>query len=60
MVNILQRYGWLSYIVILAIWLPTNAIAHGIDDDTRRFLVHNSGVQITPFLYIGAKHMITG
>jgi len=60
MVSILQRYGWLSYIVILAIWLPTDAIAHGVDDDTRRFLVQNTGVQIIPFLYIGAKHMITG
>ena len=60
MVSILQRYGWLSYIVILAIWLPSDAIAHGVDDDTRRFLVQNTGVQIIPFLYIGAKHMITG
>ena len=60
MVNMLKRYGWLIFIVILAIWLPTNAIAHGVDDDTRRFLEQNSGVQIIPFLYIGAKHMITG
>ncbi|MFK4754293.1 HupE/UreJ family protein [Oceanobacter antarcticus] len=36
------------------------ALAHGVDDNTRTFLQQNSGVQFVPFLYIGAKHMITG
>lgn len=36
------------------------AAAHGVDDNTRSFLQMNSGVQFIPFLYIGAKHMITG
>ncbi|PCJ45330.1 MAG: hypothetical protein COA99_05200, partial [Moraxellaceae bacterium] len=36
------------------------AFAHGVDDNTRAFLQQNTGTQITPFLYIGAKHMITG
>jgi len=34
--------------------------AHGVDDTTRNFLLNNSGVQIIPFMYIGAKHMVTG
>ncbi|MCJ8318325.1 MAG: HupE/UreJ family protein [Colwellia sp.] len=34
--------------------------AHGVDDTTRNFLMNNSGVQIIPFMYIGAKHMVTG
>ena len=34
--------------------------AHGVDDSTRNFLENNTGVQILPFMYIGAKHMVTG
>ena len=36
------------------------ASAHGVDDATRRFLMANQGPAIVPFLYIGAKHMVTG
>lgn len=36
------------------------ALAHGVDDNTRSFLQQNTGVQFIPFLYIGAKHMLTG
>ena len=34
--------------------------AHGVDGDTQSFLLGNKGVAFGPFLYIGAKHMITG
>lgn len=37
-----------------------SASAHGVDDNTGRFLTENQGVAIGPFLYIGAKHMVTG
>ncbi|MFB2730077.1 HupE/UreJ family protein [Shewanella mangrovisoli] len=37
-----------------------DVMAHGVDDNTRAFLEQNQGVQFIPFLYIGAKHMITG
>jgi hypothetical protein len=36
------------------------AIAHGVDEKTRHFLQNNAGVQFFPFMYIGAKHMVTG
>jgi hypothetical protein len=35
-------------------------MAHGVDSATKAFLMNNSGVSIIPFMYIGAKHMITG
>jgi hypothetical protein len=35
-------------------------LAHGVDENTQTFLLGNSGVAFGPFLYIGAKHMITG
>ncbi|MAS25429.1 MAG: hypothetical protein CMI03_09040 [Oceanospirillaceae bacterium] len=49
-------------LVLLLVMLTTAsfAVAHGVDDNTRTFLQQNTGVQFVPFLYIGAKHMITG
>lgn len=60
MLTMLQRYCWLSFFTLLALWFPIEAFAHGVDESTRSFLLQNTGVQIVPFLYIGAKHMITG
>ena len=40
--------------------ISIDVFAHGVDDNTRAFLEQNQGVQFIPFLYIGAKHMITG
>lgn len=40
--------------------ISLDVFAHGVDDSTRAFLQQNEGVQFVPFLYIGAKHMITG
>ena len=51
-----HRYALLSLFVII----PLNVFAHGVDESTQAFLQQNTGVQIIPFLYIGAKHMVTG
>lgn len=51
----------LTYLTIALLALVSiEAFAHGVDDKTRAFLEQNKGVQFIPFLYIGAKHMITG
>jgi len=34
--------------------------AHGVDENTKQFLIGNEGIAIIPYLYIGAKHMVTG
>ncbi len=47
-----------TFITLLCIC--TAAFAHGVDDKTRLFLMDNNGSAFIPFLYIGAKHMITG
>ena len=53
-----SRKTWFALLLLgLA---PTLAAAHGVDDATRLFLLGNEGVAIVPFLYIGAKHMVTG
>lgn len=56
----LFQYSLLSLMALIALWLPATVFAHGVDENTRAFLQQNTGVQIIPFLYIGAKHMVTG
>ncbi len=54
-----SRFTGFFLVAVLALF-SVGVAAHGVDDNTRAFLMQNEGVQIVPFLYIGAKHMITG
>lgn len=47
-------------LILGASLLSLSVSAHGVDDNTREFLSQSSGAQFIPFMYIGAKHMITG
>lgn len=46
--------------IALIFLLPTVAVGHGVDENTKQFLLNNQGMAIGPFLYIGSKHMVTG
>ncbi|RTY81557.1 HupE/UreJ family protein [Flavobacterium sp. ZB4P23] len=48
------------FLVILFFIGITGVFAHGVDENTQTFLSGNDGVAFGPFLYIGAKHMLTG
>jgi hypothetical protein len=53
--------SYLLYLFVLFCAIVFNeAFAHGVDESTRNFLQGNTGIQILPFMYIGAKHMVTG
>ncbi len=54
------KWLWFSLIVLCAGWASFSAVAHGVDDSTRQFLQTSEGVAFLPFMYIGAKHMVTG
>ncbi|WP_417796361.1 HupE/UreJ family protein [Terasakiella pusilla] len=57
----MTRLPPLYMLLFLAVFLiPMAALAHGVDDSTKQFLLSNQGVSIIPYLYIGAKHMVTG
>lgn len=43
-----------------AVCLATAASAHGVAAQDQGFLTSASGVHIGPFIYLGAKHMVTG
>jgi hypothetical protein len=36
------------------------ALAHGIGGEDQEFLLRSSGAHIGPYVYLGAKHMVTG
>ncbi|MDZ4079752.1 MAG: HupE/UreJ family protein [Hydrocarboniphaga sp.] len=51
--------------VSLALLLPGlllagAAAAHGVAEDDKLFIEGSAGAQLIPFLYLGAKHMVTG
>lgn len=48
------------FVILVFFFITLSAYAHGVDDETQSFLANNKGVAFGPFLYIGAKHMITG
>jgi HupE / UreJ protein len=55
-----QRYSGMMLGLILLLLLSPSIFAHGVDSNTERFLLSNQGVAVGAFLYIGAKHMVTG
>lgn len=46
-------------IVILVVFTP-DVFAHGIARSDQAFVQTSTGMQIIPFIYLGAKHMVTG
>ncbi|MBL4870858.1 MAG: HupE/UreJ family protein [Robiginitomaculum sp.] len=48
------------FVVLATLLLSTTSFAHGVDENTKQFIANHPGAAIFPFLYIGAKHMVTG
>ncbi len=40
--------------------LASVARAHGVDENDQAFIEGASGINLIPFMYLGAKHMVTG
>ena len=47
-------------VLLLFCLISLGVYAHGVDEQTQTFLSLNKGIAFGPFLYVGAKHMITG
>lgn len=57
----LQRLAWLAFLfLILFITAIPDAAAHGVPEGDKGFIQESTGVLLVPFIYMGAKHMITG
>ena len=50
--------SWFSCLSLLL--LSGQALAHGVAPADQSFLQSASGVHLVPFIYLGAKHMVTG
>lgn len=45
---------------VLAAGIATVVFAHNVAVDDQGFIIRNTGPSIIPFIYLGAKHMVTG
>jgi hypothetical protein len=50
----------LAAVFLFALFLPPEALAHNVSKRDAAFVVANQGRAIAAFLYLGAKHMVTG
>lgn len=50
----------LTLILIFGLIFPISAVAHNVSKRDASFVESNQGAAIAPFLYLGAKHMVTG
>ncbi len=54
-----QKYRPLPGLFLLLL-LPMTALAHGVSSGDGQFIESSQGTQLLPFIYLGAKHMVTG
>ncbi len=52
-------WAFLAILLFFAVGI-TDAYAHGVAEGDQGYVQEVSGVQFMPFMYLGAKHMITG
>lgn len=56
----MQRLPYSSLATVCALTLPLAALAHGVSSRDAQFVAAVQGMNFMPFLYLGAKHMVTG
>ena len=57
----LRQMVWVMVsLLLVALVFPGEALAHGVADGDKGYIQEISGVNIISFLYLGAKHMVTG
>ncbi len=57
-----MKLRWLlpCLVLLLLTAVPTDAFAHGVTAGDKGYIQETSGTRILPFVYLGAKHMVTG
>lgn len=54
------RTYWPALLGLFLMFLGTDAMAHGVTSGDKGYIQEITGVQLLPFIYLGAKHMVTG
>src|SRR5690606_18080166 len=57
---LLRRLAVAALAALLLGSAATAALGHGIEGEDQAFLLRAAGVHVGPYLYLGAKHMVTG
>lgn len=55
-----SRWALPALLASAALLFASGACAHGVSDDDKSFIEGNPGVNVIPYIYLGAKHMVTG
>ncbi len=58
--DLFQCYPGFVVLLLLTLMGASDAFAHGVAEDDKSFIVQNAGMRLLPFIYLGAKHMVTG
>lgn len=61
--SLLLRTVWRGVLLLAALalaCLSSALFAHGVNENDKAFIEGASGVNIIPYMYLGAKHMVTG
>jgi hypothetical protein len=61
-VIIMRKYQCLciALLSLVAVLFGHDVMAHGVAPEDQSFLQNATGVHLAPFIYLGAKHMVTG
>lgn len=51
---------WIGLVAFLAVTPSCNVLAHGVAEADASFIESSTGLHLLPFMYLGAKHMVTG
>lgn len=57
--TVIKRY-FAPALMLFLVLSAQDSFAHGVSEDDKAFIVQSSGMQLLPFIYLGAKHMVTG
>ncbi len=55
-------WPWIASLIlfVICLWLPATLLAHGVSVGDQGIITSGSGRMFIPYLYMGAKHMVTG
>jgi hypothetical protein len=53
-------WWFVALLLLIGVLLPSEAFAHGVTAGDKGYLQEVSGRLLIPFVYLGAKHMVTG
>lgn len=57
--GVLARY-LKGFLLLICAFVASGAYAHGVSEGDQSFVESARGVNIIPYIYLGAKHMVTG